>query len=158
MDQWGCQGITILWEILVMLFSRELLRDLVNLNGVPLLQGSLVTMGNNDIFEGALARFGKISMEFLHWGGLHGNYCEIWENLNGFLSFGGFTRESYSCLKGASDEYSHGPMRPTVQIINWVKSIHGEQWTYGSLQSRFGKIWRKVVYSYCPRGTMIKFA
>ena len=69
MDQWGCQGITILWEILVMLFSRELLRDLVNLNGVSLLQGSLVTMGNNDIFEGALARFGKISMEFLHWGG-----------------------------------------------------------------------------------------
>ena len=66
MDQWGCQGITILWEILVMLFSRELLRDLANLNGVPLLQGSLVTMGNNDIFEGALARFGKISMEFLH--------------------------------------------------------------------------------------------
>ena len=114
MDQWGCQGITILWEILVMLFSRELLRDLVNLNGVPLLQGSLVTMGNNDIFEGALARFGKISMEFLHWGGLHGNYCEIWENLNGVLSFGGFTRESYSCLKGASDEYSHGPMRSTV--------------------------------------------
>ena len=114
MDQWGCQGITILWEILVMLFSRELLRDLVNLNGVSLLQGSLVTMGNNDIFEGALARFGKISMEFLHWGGLHGNYCKIWENLNGFLPFGGFTRESYSCLKGASDEYSHGPMRPTV--------------------------------------------
>ena len=73
MDQWGCQGITILWEILVMLFSRELLRDLVNLNGVSLLQGSLVTMGNNDIFEGALARF--------------------WENLNGVPSLGGFTWE-----------------------------------------------------------------
>ena len=41
---------------------------MANLNGVPLLQGSLVTMGNNDIFEGALARFGKISMEFLHLG------------------------------------------------------------------------------------------
>ena len=114
MDQWGFQGITILSEILGILLLRELLQDLENLNGVPLLQGSLVTMGNNDIFEGALARFGKISMEFLHWGGLHGNYCEIWENLNGVLSFGGFTRESNSCLKGAGDEYSHGPMRPTV--------------------------------------------
>ena len=92
-DQWGCQGITILWEILVMLFSREPLRDLANLNGVPLLQGSLVTIGNNDIFKGALVRFGKISMEFLHWGGLHGNYCEIWENLNGVPSLGGFTWE-----------------------------------------------------------------
>ena len=50
-------------------FFRELLRDLANLNGVPLLQGSLVTMGNNNIFEGALVRFGKILMEFLHWGG-----------------------------------------------------------------------------------------
>ena len=91
MDQWGFQGIIILWEILGMLFSRELLRDLANLNGVPLLQGSLYSMGNNNIFEGALAkiwenlngvpsfggvyegitaRFGKISMEFLHLGGL----------------------------------------------------------------------------------------
>ena len=69
-DQWGFQGIIIMWEILVMLFLRELLRDLANLNGVPLLQGSLVTMGNNNIFEGALARFGKISTEFLHLGGL----------------------------------------------------------------------------------------
>ena len=77
MDQWGCQGITILWEILVMLFSRELLRDLANLNGVPLLQGSLVTMGNNNICEGALARFGKISIEFLHWGGLQGNHTVV---------------------------------------------------------------------------------
>ena len=69
-DQWGFQGIIIMWEILVMLLSRELLQDLANLNGVPLLQGSLVTTGNNNIFEGALARFGKISMEFLHLGGL----------------------------------------------------------------------------------------
>ena len=95
MDQWGFQGITILWEILGILLLRELLQDLENLNGVPLLQGSLYTMGNNNIFfDGALARFGKISMEFLH--------------------LGGFTRESNSCLKGAGDEYSHGPMRPTV--------------------------------------------
>ena len=65
-DQWEFQGIIIMWEILVMFFLRELLRDLANLNGVPLLQGSLVTMGNNNIFEGALARFGKISTEFLH--------------------------------------------------------------------------------------------
>ena len=72
MDQWGFQGITILWEILGILLLRELLRDLENLNGVPLLQGSLYTMGNNNIFffDGALARFGKISMEFLHLGGL----------------------------------------------------------------------------------------
>ena len=77
MDQWGFQGIIIMWKILVMLFSRELLRDLANLNGVPLLQGSLVTMGNNDIFEEALARFGKISMEFLHWGGLQGNHTVV---------------------------------------------------------------------------------
>ena len=69
MDQWGFQGITILQEILGRLFSRDLLRDLANLNGVPLLQGSLFTMGNNNIVEGALARFGKISMEFLHLGG-----------------------------------------------------------------------------------------
>ena len=89
MDQWGFQGITILWEMLGILLLRELLRDLENLNGVPLLQGSLVTMGNNNIFEGALARFGKISMEFLHWGGLHGNHCEIWENLNGVPLPGG---------------------------------------------------------------------
>ena len=68
MDQWGFQGIIIMWEILVMFFFRELFGDLANLNGVPLLQGSLVTMGNNNIFEGALVRFGKISMEFLHWG------------------------------------------------------------------------------------------
>ena len=160
MDQWGFQGITILWEILGILLLRELLRDLANLNGVPLLQGSLYTMGNNNIFffDGALARFGKISMEFLHLGGLHGNHCEIWENLNGVPSLGGFTRESNSCLKGAGDEYSHGPMRPTVWGHQLGKITHGEQWTYGSLQSRFGKIWRKVVYSSCPRETMIKFA
>ena len=36
-DQWGFQGIIIMWEILVMLFLRELLQDLANLNGVPLL-------------------------------------------------------------------------------------------------------------------------
>ena len=158
MDQWGFQGIIIMWEILVMLFLRELLRDLANLNGVPLIQGSLHTMENNDIFEGALARFGKISMEFLHLGGLQGNHCEIWENLNGVPSLGGFTRESYSCPKGAGEEYSHGPMRSTVWSINWGKSAHGEQWANGSLQSRFGKIWRRVVYSSCPRETMIKFA
>ena len=66
-------------------FFRELLRDLANLNGVPLLQGSLVTMGNNNIFEGTqdessfiwgvydgiTATFGKISMEFLHLGGTY---------------------------------------------------------------------------------------
>ena len=70
MDQWGFQGITILWEILGILLLRELFRDLENLNGVPLLQGSLYTMGNNNIFffDGALARFGKISIEFLHLG------------------------------------------------------------------------------------------
>ena len=91
------------------------------------------------------------------WGVYEGSYhCEIWENLNGVPSLGGFTRELYSCLKGASDEYSHGPMRSTVGNINWGKSTHGEQWTNGSLQSRFGKIWRKVVYSSCPRETMYK--
>ena len=113
MDQWGFQGITILWEILGILLLRELLRDLENLNGVPLLQGSLYTMGNNnffflmeplrdlgksqwssEVYKGITARFGKISMEFLR--------------------LGGFTRKSNSCLKGAGDEYSHGPMRPTV--------------------------------------------
>ena len=46
------------------------------------------------VYDGITARFGKISREFLHLGGL--------------------TRESNSCLKGAGDEYSHGPMRPTV--------------------------------------------
>ena len=70
---------------------------MANLNGVPLLQGSLVTMGNNNIFEGALADlgksqwssfiwgvydgipaiFGKISMEFLHLGGLQGNQTVV---------------------------------------------------------------------------------
>ena len=89
MDQWGFQGITILWEILGILLLRELLRDLANLNGVPLLQGSLYTMGNNNIFEGALARFGKISMEFLHFGGFMRESLEIWENLNGVLHLGG---------------------------------------------------------------------
>ena len=110
MDQWGFQGITILWEILEILLLRELLRDLENLNGVPLLQGSLYTMRNNNIFEGALVRFGKISMEFLHLGGvykgftvrfrkismeflhlggLQWNHCEIWENLNGIPSLRG---------------------------------------------------------------------
>ena len=44
---------------------------MANLNGVPLLQGSLFTMGNKNILEGALARFGKISMEFLHFGGFY---------------------------------------------------------------------------------------
>ena len=97
-DQWGFQGIIIMWEILVMLFLRELLQDFANLNGVPLLQGSLYSMGNNNIFEGALvrsgkismeflhlgevyegitARFGKISMEFLHLGGLQGNHTVV---------------------------------------------------------------------------------
>ena len=50
MDQWGFQGITILSEILGILLLRELLQDLENLDGVPLLQGSLYTMGNNNIF------------------------------------------------------------------------------------------------------------
>ena len=81
MDQWGFQGITILWEILGILLLRELWRDLENLNGVPLLQGSLYTMGNNNFFffffDGALARFGKISMEFLHLGGFQGNHTVV---------------------------------------------------------------------------------
>ena len=120
MDQWGFQGITILWKILGILLLRELLRYLENLNGVPLLQGSLYTMGNNNIFflmealrdlgksqwssfiwgvyDGITARFGKISMEFLHlgrftrkslrdlgksqwssftWGGLQGNQTVV---------------------------------------------------------------------------------
>ena len=50
MDQWGFQGITILWEILGILLLRKLLQDLENLMGVPLLQGSLYNMGNNNIF------------------------------------------------------------------------------------------------------------
>ena len=102
MDQWGFQGITILLEILGILLLRELLRDLENLNGVPLLQGSLYTMRNNNIFsEGALVRFGKISMEFLHLGGgLQGIHCEIWENLNGVPSaWGEFTRDSNCEIK-----------------------------------------------------------
>ena len=127
-------------------FLKELLRDLANLNGVPLLQGSLYSMGNNNIFVGALVRsgkismeflhlgevyegitvrFGKISMEFLHLGGFMRNNCEIWENLNGVPSLEGFTRESNSCLKGAGDEYSHGTMRSTVWDINWRKLTHG---------------------------------
>ena len=93
---------------------------------------------NNNIFEGALARFGKISMEFLHLGGLQGNHCEIWENLNGVPSLGGFTRESNSCLKGAGDKYSHGPMRSTVWGINWGKLTHGEQWM-GLCRADLGK-------------------
>ena len=92
MDQWGFQGIIIMWEILVMFFLRELLRDLANLNGVPLLQGSLVTMGIITflreplrdlgksqqssfilgVYDGITARFGKISMEFLHLGVYNG--------------------------------------------------------------------------------------
>ena len=117
MDQWGFQGITILSEILGILLLRELLRDLENLNGVPLLQGSLYTMGNNNIFflMEPLRDLGKSQWSSFTWGGLQGNHCEIWENLNGVPSpGGGFTRESNSCLKGAGDEYSHGPMRPTV--------------------------------------------
>ena len=90
-------------------------------------------MGNNNIFfflmeplrdlgksqwssfiweDGITARFGKISMSSFIWGVY--DHCEIWENLNGVPSLGGFTRESNSCLKGAGDEYSHGPMRSTV--------------------------------------------
>ena len=172
MDQWGFQGITILQEILGRLFSRELLRDLANLNGVPLLQGSLFTMGNNNIVEGALARFGKISMEFLRLGGFMRESLRdlgksqwssfIWGLYEGitarfgkismeFLHLGGLQGYQNSCLKGAGDEYSHGPMRSTVWGINWGKLTYGEKWTYGSLQSRFGKIWRKAVYSSCPR-------
>ena len=92
MDQWGFQGITILWEILGILLLRELLRDLENLNGVPLLQGSLYTMGNNNFFffDGALARFGKISMEFLHWGVYMGITARFGKISMEFLHLGGF--------------------------------------------------------------------
>ena len=72
-----------------MLVSMELLRDLANLNEVPLLQGSLVTMGNNNIFEGALARFGKISMEFLHLGVYDGITARFGEISMEFLHLGG---------------------------------------------------------------------
>ena len=62
-----------------------------------------------------LRDLGKSQWSSFTWGGLQGNHCEIWENLNGVPSpGGGFTRESNSCLKGADDEYLHGPMRPTV--------------------------------------------
>ena len=64
---------------------RESLRDLGKSQWSSFIWG---------VYEGITVRFGKISMEFLH--------------------LGGFTRESNSCLKGAGDEYSHGPMRPTV--------------------------------------------
>ena len=85
MDKWGFQGITILSEILGILLLRELLRDLENLNGVPLLQGSLYTMGNNNFFffMEPLRDLGKSQWSCFTWGGLQGNHCEIWENLNG---------------------------------------------------------------------------
>ena len=96
MDQWGFQGITILSEILGILLLRELLQDLENLNGVPLLQGSLYTMGNNNIFfflMEPLRDLGKSQWSSFTWGGLQGNHYEIWENLNGVPSLGGFTWE-----------------------------------------------------------------
>ena len=70
MDQWGFQGITILWEILGILLLRELLRDLENLNGVPLLQGSLFTMGNNNFFflMEPLRDLGKSQWSSFIWG------------------------------------------------------------------------------------------
>ena len=105
----------------------------------------------------SLRDLGKSQWSSFIWG-VYDGITEIWENLNGVPSLGGLTRESNSCLEGTGDEYSHGPMRSTVWGINWGKLTHGEQWTNGSLQSRFGKIWRKVVYSSCPRETMIKFA
>ena len=130
--------------------SRDLLRDLANLNGVPLIQGSFYTGGNNNIVEGALARFGKISWSSFTWGLSEGITVRFGKISMEFLHLG-FTRGSNSYLKGAGDEYSHGPMRLTVCSINWGKLTHGGKWTYGSLQSRFGKIWREVVYSSCPR-------
>ena len=68
MDQWGFQGITILSEILGILLLRELLQDLENLNGVPSL---------GEVYMGITARFGKISMEFFHLGGLQGNHTVV---------------------------------------------------------------------------------
>ena len=109
------RGHYILWGIITLL--REPLRDLGKS------QWSSFTWG---VYEGITVRFGKISMEFLHLVGLWGNHCEIWENLNGVPSLWGFIKESYSCLKGASDEYSHGPMRSTVWGIKWGKLTHGQ--------------------------------
>ena len=79
-------------------------------------------MGNNNIFEGALARFGKISMEFLHLGGLQGNHCEIWENLNGVPSHGG-------SLQGIHCEI--------WENLNGVPSLGG---IHEGITVRFGKI------------------
>ena len=68
MDQWGFQGITILWEILGILLLRELLRDLENLKWSSFASG---------VYMGITARFGKISMEFLHLGGFQGNHTVV---------------------------------------------------------------------------------
>ena len=88
-DQWGFQGITILWEVLEPLFSRGLLRDLANLNGVPLVQGSLYTMGNNNnILREPLQDLGKSQWSSFIWVVYEG-ITAIWENLNGVPSLGG---------------------------------------------------------------------
>ena len=119
MDQWGFQGIIIMWEILVMFFL------------------------------GSSCEIWQISMEFLcfgdHWllwgiitflrEPLRDLGKSQWSSFTGGVymgksqwssfTWGRFTRESYSCLKGASDEYSHGPMRSTVWSINWGNNLWG---------------------------------
>ena len=105
MDQRGCQGVTMGNNGNTIFWgSRPLAEIWVNLNGVPSL-GSFIS--------------------YHCWG----SPCEIWVNLNGVPSFGG--QQGISCLKGAGDEYSHGPMRSTVG--HQLGRIIHEKWTDGSL-------------------------
>ena len=124
MDQWGFQGITILGNMGSTYFKGALVR-FGKSQWSSFTSGSLYTMGNNNIFEEALARFGKISMEFLHLGGfMRESLRDLGKSQWSSFTWG-FVRESNSCLKGAGDKYSHGPMRSTVWGINWRKLTHG---------------------------------
>ena len=83
-------------------------------------------MGNNNIFEGVLARFGKISMEFLHLGGQQGNHCKIWGNLNGVPSLGGFQGNQTVVSKEINEincmGFQLGKINPWGTMDKWVSA------------------------------------
>ena len=69
-----------------------------------------------------LRDLGKISMEFLHLGGLQGNHWEIWENLNGVASFGGIHEGITGKFGKISMEFLHlGGLQGNHTVVSKVQ-------------------------------------
>ena len=96
-------------------------------------RGHYILWGIITLLREPLRDLGKSQLEFLHLGGLWGDHCEIWENLNGVSSLGGVMRESLRDLgKSQWSSFTLGVYKGIKQlyqrcrwrILAWTNEIN----------------------------------